>query len=271
MFYWYVLSCSKEISDRQKYLLVKRYGGAQQIFKKSPDTLALSGIINTGKARKLLNDATEKEGFKRLIDSDIRLCTINDCNYPEQLREIYDPPVLLYYKGGMPEDDCIAIVGSRKCSSKGETAAKNLASALASKGITVVSGMARGIDSMAHIGALLEGSTIAVLGCGIDICYPPENLDLKKAIEKKGCVVSEMPPGEKPTRYTFPRRNRIISGISNAVVVIEAGYKSGALITVDFAIEQGREVYAVDWRGGVYSPGTEKIIGEGAVAFEPFI
>lgn len=271
LFYWYSLSCFNEISDRRKYLLVEKFGGAREIFGESPETLSSTKIISLSKAKRLLNENTYAEGFKRFSDSGIGCCTINDSEYPDPLKDIYDPPVMLFYKGSIPQEGCMAIVGSRKCSSKGRAAAKNLSYALASKGATVASGMARGIDSCAHRGALSAGSTVAVLGCGVEICYPPENMLLKKEIEKCGCVLSEMPPWEKPTRYSFPRRNRIISGISKAVVVIEAGLGSGALITVDFAVDQGRDVYAVDWRGRIHSPGTEKIIGEGAMALEPFI
>lgn len=271
LIYWYYLNCVRNINDREKYLLVKEFGGAKEVLEKSFYEIAETNIINYSRAKKLLNNDFDIKGFKKLEQQDIKICTLINENYPSLLKEIYDPPIVLFYRGSLPQNNCFSIVGSRNSSIQGEIAAKNLATLIAEKDIWIVSGMAKGIDSAAHRGALQTGKTAAVLGCGINICYPSQNDKLMKLIEKSGCVMSEFHPDEKPTRYSFPRRNRIISGLSEAVVVVEAGVKSGALITVDFAIEQGREVYAVDWGQSTFSPGTKKIIEEGATRISPLI
>lgn len=199
----------------------------------------------------------------------IKVITLADSSYPVNLAAIFDPPPVLYVKGRLLERDraSIAVVGSRRATAQGRIAAKRLSYELASRGLTVVSGMARGIDSAAHRGALaLEGGrTIAVLGCGIDVVYPPENRELMNQIAQSGAVISEFPMSTPPHGGNFPMRNRVISGLSLGVVVVEAGERSGAMITVDCALEQGREVFAVP--GGIeakFSKGTNKLIKEGA-------
>jgi len=179
---------------------------------------------------------------------------------------------LLYLRGDLKKEDeiAVAIVGTRQATSYGKIVARKIARELAKEHITVVSGMARGIDTYAHEGALEEGGrTIAILGCGVDIVYPWENKSLMEQIIKQGAVISEFSLGTKPFARNFPRRNRIISGLSKGVVVVEAPLKSGALITADFALEQGREVFSVP---GVitspYSKGTNKLIKEGARVVE---
>lgn len=189
--------------------------------------------------------------------------------YPELLKEIRNFPKELYYIGNIKllKKRCAAVIGSRQTNQYGRSTASAIAGELARKSVTVISGMARGIDSCAHYGALkYGGNTVAVLGCGADICYPKENETLKKEIEEKGLVISEYPPGTMPKRYFFPQRNRIISGLSEAVFVIQAGNGSGALITADFAAEQGRDVCAVP--GNINSScnlGSNKLIKEGAI------
>ncbi|MCL2199558.1 MAG: DNA-processing protein DprA [Defluviitaleaceae bacterium] len=188
--------------------------------------------------------------------------------FPELLTEIPDPPVGIFFIGTLPADDTykVAVIGSRKCSEYGLLAARILAKPLAQAGVVIVSGMARGVDSMAHRGALQGGGkTIAVLGCGVDICYPAENRELREQIINNGCVISEYPPGTMPMPAFFPARNRIISGLSQGVIVAEAGKKSGTLITVDQAMEQGREVFAVPGNiSSKLSEGTNRLIREGA-------
>jgi DNA processing protein len=192
----------------------------------------------------------------------------HDC-FPALLKEIPDPPVGIFCVGELPSDDFykIAIIGARKCSEYGLLTARTFAKPLAEAGVVVVSGMARGVDSMAHRGALSGGGkTIAVLGCGVDICYPAENQNLRKEIINNGCVISEYPPDTKPVPAFFPARNRIISGLSHGVLVVEAGKKSGTLITVDQALEQGREVFAVPGTiSSKLSEGTNQLIKDGAV------
>lgn len=198
--------------------------------------------------------------------SGILVVSRSESNYPSLLRTIYHPPELLFYRGTLPmHDQLIAIVGTRNATTYGKNAAKSIAAAIAATGFWIVSGAARGIDTAAHLGALDEGNTIAVLGCGIDISYPPENTHLLNRIATSGAVISEYPPGTLPTRGLFPARNRIISGLSRGVVIIEAGEKSGALITADAALEQNRDVFAVP--GSIFSSkshGSHHLIKQGA-------
>lgn len=195
----------------------------------------------------------------------ICLCTRDDEAYPNHLREIFDPPNLLYYRGTIPQSDlCIGIVGSRRSTTYGRQAARKIASELAASGVVVVSGAARGIDTASHLGALENGKTIAVLGCGIDVIYPPENGKLLADIVANGAVISEYPPGTQPVPGLFPARNRIISGISRGLLVVEAAEKSGALITATYAMEEGRDVFAVP--GSIFSAtsvGTNRLIQDG--------
>ena len=189
-----------------------------------------------------------------------------DRDYPEILLHYKGAPKELYYEGNLEllHTTCVAVVGSRKCTTYGRTVAKSIGKKLGENGVTVVSGMARGIDTQSHRGALeVGGNTIAVLGCGIDICYPPESRELHSEIAAKGLIISEYPPGFQPQPYTFPARNRIISGISESVVIVEAGNRSGSLITAEAAAEQGKRLYAVP--GNItshYSFGTNKLIRE---------
>ncbi len=192
-----------------------------------------------------------------------------DSGYPESLRQIHDPPKQLWWEGDvscLSGPIVIAIVGSRECTSYGQEVAFELAKDLARSGAVIVSGLAYGIDTAAHRGALEGGGkTIGVLGCGIDIDYPAGNRELKKRITHSGAFISEFAPGTRATSWTFPQRNRIISGLSQGVVVVEAGLKSGSLITADFALQQGREVFAVP--GNIRSPmseGTHRLIQNGA-------
>lgn len=208
-----------------------------------------------------------------LIEKDgVSIITIDDERYPDNLRHIYSPPSLLYVRGNFAPEDYynIAIVGSRRASLYGRQNAEKIARQLAERGFTVTSGMARGIDTFAHRGALKAcGRTIAVLGCGINIIYPPENKNLMEEISHNGAVVSEFPMNTPPHRQNFPIRNRIISGLSLGVVVVEAAEKSGALITASFALEQGREVFSVPGRIDMpTSKGTSSLIKDGAKLVE---
>lgn len=199
--------------------------------------------------------------------SGVVILTVFDEDYPERLKNIYDPPVILYVKGSIKKEDSLAvsIVGSRKCTYYGMNMADNIAEKLAFSGVTVVSGLARGIDTAAHKGALKSGRTIAVLGSGLGNIYPAENKPLSEKIAQNGAVVSEFPMHMPPNKNNFPQRNRIISGLSAAVLVVEAANKSGALITADFALEQGRDVFAVPGAAGrLSSAGTNSLIKQGA-------
>ena len=190
--------------------------------------------------------------------------------YPALLKEIRDYPKELYYIGDpkLLEEKCVSIVGSRKTNQYGRSTAYSFGKALGQRGITVVSGMAVGIDTCAHEGALQEkGNTAAVLACGLDLCYPPRNRELKGKIESAGIVLSEYPPGTAAQRYYFPQRNRIISGLSPLTVVVQAGNRSGALITAELAADQGRDVGAAPGNiDSEYNLGSNKLLREGAFA-----
>ena len=195
----------------------------------------------------------------------VALC---DGAYPRLLREIANPPPALFFRGSLVEGDrqAIAIVGSRRPSLAGAGLARDIARDLGHLGFTVVSGLARGIDTAAHRGALEAGArTIAVLGSGVDVVYPPENADLADSIADHGALVSELLPGSRPLRPHFPRRNRLISGLAMGTLVVEAGEKSGALITAGFALDQNRSVYAVPGSPGhARSRGANRLLKEGA-------
>lgn len=218
------------------------------------------------------NDINPEKLVEQILRENIEVMTLDDDNYPKLLSEIYDPPPLLYCKGKMEKSEfSLAVVGTRKFTNYGKQAAESIVKDLAKNNITIVSGLALGIDTIAHSTALnSDGRTIAVLGSGIDrqSIYPSSNRYLaEKIIEKNGLILSEFPLGTPPLRHHFPQRNRIISGLSSGTLVVEAGEKSGALITANFALEQNREVFAVP--GNIYSPvsmGPNDLIKQGARA-----
>jgi DNA processing protein len=212
------------------------------------------------------NDPVLKAGYIALEQHKVRLISFWDDNYPESLRHIHDPPALLYLRGLLPKGDCFSIVGSRRATAGGLLLTREISAELAKRDLCIVSGLARGIDTAAHRGALnADGKTIAVLGCGIDRIYPPENQRIFEQILERNAIISEFPPGVEPLPGHFPARNRIISGLARGVLVVEAAEGSGSLITGDFALEQGRELFAVP--GAVKnstSTGTNRLIKQGA-------
>ena len=210
--------------------------------------------------------------IERARDAGIAIIPFTNPNYPARLRTIADPPPFLYVKGNIltADDKAVAIVGSRSASEYGRRVARDLARGLASLGFTVVSGMARGIDGSAHESALQAGGrTFAVLGSGVERAYPPEHEILYRRISESGAVISELPIGTRPMAFNFPARNRLISGLSLGVVVVEATEKSGSLITATLAVEQGREVFAVPGEvGSSRSRGAHRLIRQGAKLVE---
>jgi DNA processing protein len=208
--------------------------------------------------------------YQSIIESDVTVLTLLDEAYPALLREIDQAPPVIYVKGKLtPADDfAVAMVGTRRVTAYGQQVSRDTSTYLAGHGLTIVSGMARGVDALAHQHALQAGGrTIAVLGCGVDVVYPPEHRKLAEAIAENGAIISDYPMGTQPEGINFPPRNRIISGLSLATIVVEAGERSGALITAEFAVEQGRDVFAVP--GNVFSPasrGTNRLIQKGAYA-----
>ncbi|MGI6092482.1 MAG: DNA-protecting protein DprA [Veillonellaceae bacterium] len=250
--------------------LVDFFGGAKNAWFADRKSLFSSRLFSDTICNNLLDHREKIDVHKIAAEWEkkrIKLCTISDEEYPNLLRNTFKPPVILYYRGTLPaaNDYTIAIVGARRATAYGKNAAGMLAAELAASGFWVVSGGARGIDSSAHAGALKNGRTIAVLGSGVDVVYPPENRRLFDNIAEAGAVVSEYPPGTLVHAAHFPARNRIISGLSLGTIIIEAARKSGALITADFALEQGRDVFAVP--GSIFSElskGTNYLIKQGA-------
>ena len=214
--------------------------------------------------------ATDEPHYRRWIEAldraGVRILTYLDADYPQQLKTIVDPPAILYLRGTLPPTPALAVVGARKASDLGRNWTRELCRELAAAGLPIISGLARGIDTSAHHGCLDgNGQTVAVLGCGIDQIYPPENAALAEQIVSSGAILSEYPPGAEPLAGHFPGRNRLISALSAGVLVVEAAAGSGSLITVDFALEQGREVFAVPGNPlAATSTGTNQLLKDGA-------
>jgi len=210
-----------------------------------------------------------EKGIESANSHDMKAVIYGSEDYPEILVNIPDPPAVLFYRGdleGFLRIPAIAVIGSRRCTSYGERVAKQLARDFVRNGVAVVSGLARGIDGEAHRGALEAGGiTMAVLGNGLDLCYPPEHVRLSEKILEKGVLLSEYTPGTEPARYRFPERNRLISGFSRGVVVVEAGKRSGTMITVNTALDQGKDVFAVPGEvTRALSMGTNMLLRDGA-------
>lgn len=256
-------------------VLLDEFKDVHNIFKAPLNALkAIKGIgVQIAEAIKNAHSDYDIDKEIELIKkSGVKVVTLFDKEYPELLRTIYDPPMLLYIKGELKEEDklSVAIVGSRKCTYYGLSMAQRIASELVNYKVVIVSGLARGIDTAAHKGAVKNnGRTIAVLGNGLCSIYPVENKELAEQILRNGALVSEFPMETKPNRQNFPRRNRVISGLSKALLVVEAAKKSGALITADFALEQGRDVFAVPGMADRFSSnGTNALIKQGAKLVE---
>ena len=264
--YWVWLSLIKGLGIRRKIKLIERYKSPEIIYNLSKKELLNNKEIGEEIANNILDQHIRiklDEEIKELKKNNIDVISIYDKEYPQSLKEIYDYPVSLYIKGNKSilNNNNIAIIGCRNATEYGIKSAKYFSYNLTKEGFNIVSGMARGIDSYAHLGSICGkidkkveseekskdiGNTIAVVGNGLDIIYPKENIELAKYIlNTGGAIISEYSLGTKPNKMNFPARNRIISGISSKIIVIEAKRKSGTLITVDFALEQGKEIFAV--------------------------
>jgi len=269
--YWIGLNMVLGVGKTLCHRLVKAFGSPEKVFHASRKELMGVERVGDKVARQILNFDLEqslKREYQLVKRKDVQILTIEDSEYPFLLKSIYDPPPVIYYKGNFLDDQSVplAVVGTRKSSSYGRMVTEKLCTELSEMGVCIVSGMARGIDTIAHKAALKqEASTVAVFGCGLEYTYPPESGSLRRQIEEQGAVISEFPMSTKPDRNNFPARNRVISGLSYGTLVVEAGEKSGALITAQFALEQGREVFAVP--GNIYSSesrGTHALIKVGA-------
>jgi len=270
MKYTYWLACLP-FSSLKKRRLCWDFISAASVYEADKSEFEKKDYL-TGMDVDLLCDQKRKklhlDEFEKLTEKKIGFCPITADNYPSRLKDIFDPPFALFYKGSLPKNEGIkvSVVGARICSSYGQNISQKLGEAFGKLGIDVISGMAKGVDSAAHYGALTsDGKTYAVLGNGPDICYPRQNLALYENIIENGGIISEYAPGTNAQPIFFPQRNRIISGLSDVVIITEAKEKSGSLITGDIAIEQGKDVYCVPGRvGDALSFGTNNLIRQGA-------
>ena len=257
--HWIWLAHRPKLSDWSKRMLLEHFRDPEEIYYADAATLGQCVELNAEGTESLKDKdlASCQEILEQCSRLNLHILTMQDAAYPGKLKNISDPPLVLYYKGQLPQFDenpVIGVVGTRKASAYGLTAAKRMGYQIAKCGGIVVSGMAYGIDGMAMSGALTAGKeTVGVLGCGADIVYPVSNRNLFRDVERYGCIISEFAPGTPPAKWNFPKRNRIISGLSNGVLVVEAPEKSGALITANLALEQGRDVFVVP--GNIDQPG----------------
>ncbi len=269
--YLYWLDRIKGLGSISKRNLMEAFGSAREVYFGKERQIR---YILDNKKWKLFEEAKKEDpdnAFEQMITQDIQMVAYMQKEYPEKLIHIPDPPFCIYYKGKMPEEDIpsVAIIGARECSGYGEYIARELGRKLGSLGIQVISGMARGIDGISQTAALKEGgSSYGVMGCGVDICYPKSNQNVYDTLLSKGGILSSYLPGTMPQARLFPPRNRIVSGLADVLVVIEARQQSGTSITVEMALEQGREIYAVPGRvTDRLSDGCNKMIKDGAHVF----
>ena len=312
--YWLYISKVKGLLPARRKMLFEMLGTPEEVYKAREDVLRNIPLLEEFQIEQLIDFRKidfeyESDQFRR---KGIKFVTVDDKEFPERLRNIPDAPSFLFYRGELPDDNlpAVAVVGSRRCSFYGKEMCMRFSSALAQAGINIISGMASGVDGFAHRGAInVGGKTTAVLGCGVDVCYPAENRDIfekltsyvtstndidielnditksmkasysvgaeqkysdssrsrKDLCKNYGGIVSEYYPGDKALPYNFPQRNRIISGLADILLVVEAGKKSGTFITVDHALEQGREIFAIPGRiGDTVSDGCNSLIKNGA-------
>jgi DNA processing protein len=271
--YWIGLSRIEGVGRVTFRKLAARLGSPELVLAASRDELTSVDGISEKVAKAIVSAPWRRlaeQELEKAEQAGVSIVTADSPEFPERLRNTPDPPLFLYVKGTLDPGDCVAVVGTRKPTVYGMNIAKRIAAGLAEAGVTIVSGLARGIDTQAHRGALAaKGRTIAVLGSGIDVAYPPENRELMHEITQAGAVVSENPFGTQPEAGYFPARNRIISGLSRGTVIVEAAADSGSLITARYALEQNRKLFAVP--GNIGSPnsrGTHSLIRQGALLVE---
>lgn len=270
--YWIWFSRIQKIKTIKKEKLLYKFKSPQNIWNLKESDLRRTKELNENEIKEILNECYRKELDKYqdyFEKNEISIITILDERYPKNLINLYDKPIVLFAKGNIEllKEKGIAIVGSRECSEYGKNVSMKLAYDFAKHNFCIISGLAKGIDRYAHIGALeAKGKTIAVIGNGLDIVYPYENKNLyERILKNNGLIITEYIIGTKPCKMNFPARNRIISGLSEKIVVVEAKEKSGALITADFGLEQGKDIYAVPGKiTDENSKGTNELIKQGA-------
>ena len=270
--YWVWLSSLRGVGAVTAAALLRRFGTPENVFLASAEDYKEVDGLKASDISQLLRKDIESAGKTIAMCAEIgcRVITLQDAIYPDRLRNIYDSPIILYVKGELPmidDEPAVAIVGTRDCTPYGLKAAENISFQLARRGLLVVTGLARGVDSAAARGALRGGGrVVGVIGSGLDVVYPPENKALFGDVVKNGAIVSEYPPGAAAKPFHFPARNRILSGISLGVAVVEAPKKSGALITAARALEQGRDVFALPGNVDAKScEGSNLLLREGAI------
>ncbi|MCA9835512.1 MAG: DNA-processing protein DprA [Trueperaceae bacterium] len=269
------LKAAKGLGPRKTKLLVQAFGSASNVL--AADTVALSQVEGVGPnliaaIQEAKSSSFPEKEWARVENLKLSLLHLLDPGYPEALRAIYDPPSLLYVKGSLPayegmQPRSLGVVGTRDASDFALAFTEHLSEELASRQVVINSGLALGVDTAAHKGALKTGATVAVLGSGVDFIYPAQNRTLAgQIVERGGAIISEYAIGSRPTATNFPGRNRIINGLSSGIVVVEAGEKSGALITADYALQEGRQVCAVPGRpGDARASGCHKLLKQGAL------
>lgn len=270
--FWIWFSRIRKLTVNQKIGLIEKYGSPEEIWRLSANDLRNESKYSEECIEEILKKEYRTHLYKYeeyMEKNEIKMITLLDKEYPDRLKEIYDKPIVLFAKGNtnLLKEKCVAIVGARECSDYGKKVTENVSYNLAKENICIVSGLANGIDGISHKSAInAGGKTIAVIGCGLDYIYPYKNKEIyERIINTNSLIVTEYIIGTKPEKLNFPARNRIISALSEAIIVIEAKEKSGALITAEFGIEQGKEIFAVPGNiNSNNSKGTNNLIKDGA-------
>ncbi len=270
MIYEYWFARIEGVGNILKRKLRQQVSSAKELYNIEETRLLDLGAGAEG-SRRILEAQKEKDlekPYREMRKQGIYMVPFWSKSFPRRLKNISSVPYALYVKGHLPKEDklSVAIVGARECTAYGKSIAAELGRSLARAGVQIISGMARGVDGIAQRGALeVDGATYGILGCGVDVCYPRENIELYMGLQRRGGILSELVPGTQPLRQFFPARNRLISGLADIVVVVEAREKSGSLITADLALEQGKDVYAVPGPiSSVLSRGCNALIRQGA-------
>ena len=273
LIHWIWLATRPDMSDRQRIAVLESFRDPEEIFYAEQNSFSnVDGLTQAGAEALADKDLTAaREILDACVDLDIGICTYHDGAYPSRLKNIADPPIVLYYKGklaGLDTSPVIGVVGTRKASAYGITTARKMGYQIAKCGGILFSGLAEGIDGNAMSGALTAGGmVVGILGCGVDVVYPAMHKSLYRDTEKNGCLISEFPPKTPPYKWNFPRRNRLISGLSNGVLVVEAPHGSGSLITARLAADQGRDVFVVPGNIDVSTfQGSNALLRDGAIA-----